>query len=339
MIMFNPSISIIRVFSMLLIIAAHFLTWKGINCFQISTVGVACFLFISGYLYGNKTIDNRKDWIKKRVNRVLVPFWILAVALSIYLVIKGDYQLAFIQVVESFFNLQGLHSIVYIPFALGNGHLPGLAHCWFLTVIVLCYVGVVLLKNSCVEKFGDNHPGMLLLLAILFHIAFCFINIAIGCFIVFFVGYFYRRLESSCKTSNVLFVYMTLVMLVAVAIRLVLKKYIDGERFYDFFIASFSSNVCAIWCFVLVKLTSEKYSLLATVTAKKSWKWIDKMTYPLYLTHYMFLKEPFAPPPHSMYVWTEAALFVVLSMVSAILLSMITEAIEKMFYNKKNHYV
>ena len=297
---FKPEISYIRVFSMLTVIIAHYLTWRNVYTFQIATIAVSAFLFISGYLYGNKSIDNRKDWIKNRINRVLVPFWILAVALSIYLIVKGNYQFALIQIVESFLNLQGIHNIILFPFALGNGHLPGLAHCWFLTVIMLCYISIVFLKNSRVEKFGDNHPGLLLLFSIVLHIAFCFINVAIGCFIIFFIGYFYRRLESTRKTSNSFLALITFATLVAVSIRIALKKIIDGECFYDIFIASFSSNMCAIWCFLLVKWMCEKRSLLVTISARKSWKWIDNMTYPLYLTHYMFLKEPFAPPPKNL---------------------------------------
>ena len=294
---FKPEISYIRVFSMLTVIITHYLSWVNVYTFQISTIAVSAFLFISGYLYGNKSIDNRKNWIKNRINRVLVPFWILVTTLSIYLIVKGDYQFALRQIVESFLNLQGIHSILHIQFALGNGHLPGLAHCWFLTVIMLCYIGIVFLKNSRVEKFGDNHPGLLLLFSIVFHIAFCFMNVAIGCFVIFFIGYFYRRLEITKKTSISFFALITFATLVAVSIRIVLKKHIDGECFYDFFIASFSSNICAIWCFILVKWMCERISLLATIAANKSWVWIDNITYPLYLTHYMFLKEPFAPPP------------------------------------------
>lgn len=323
---FSPHISVLRVYSMFLIIITHFLSWRNIDDFQIASVGVACFLFISGYLYGDKNIENRKDWIKNRIKRVLVPFWILAIALSIYLIVKGDYQFALRQIVESLFNLQGLHNVLHFPIALGNGHMPGLAHCWFLTIIMLCYIGVIFLKNSCAEKFGDNHPGILLLLVIALHIAFCFINIAIGCFVIFFVGYFFRRLEYLSKTLNYFFAKMTFVMLLAVAIRIVLKKIIDGDFFYDFFISSFSSNVCAIWCFIFVKWICGRSSLLATITAKKNWKWIDNMTYPLYLTHYMFLKEPFAPSSSRSFCLS-VALFVFLTIVSAMILNVIAKKI------------
>ena len=155
---FKPEISYIRVFSMLIVIVTHYLSWVNVYTFQINTIAVSAFLFISGYLYGNKSIDDRKNWIKNRINRVLVPFWILAATLSIYLIIKGDYLFALRQIVESFFNLQGIHNILHFQFTLGNGPLPGLAHCWFLTVIMLCYIGIVFLKNSHIEKFGDTHP-------------------------------------------------------------------------------------------------------------------------------------------------------------------------------------
>lgn len=91
---FKPEISYIRVFSMLTVIVAHYLAWRNVYTFQIETIAVSAFLFISGYLYGNKSIENRKNWIKNRISRVLVPFWILATTLSIYLIVKGNYQFA-----------------------------------------------------------------------------------------------------------------------------------------------------------------------------------------------------------------------------------------------------
>ena len=313
---------------MLTVIIAHYLGWRNVYTFQIENVAVSAFLFISGYLYGNKNIDNRKDWIRNRINRILVPFWIIVLTLAVYLIVKGNYHFAILQTIECFFNLQGVHSVIHIPFALGNWHMQGLIHCWFLTIIMLCYISVIFLKNSQIEKIGDKHPRMLLLLAILLHITFCFINVDIGCFIIFFVGYFYRRLESTNKISYSFFAYLTFAMLVTISIRIALKQIIDGECFYDFFFALFSSNICAIWYFVLVKMLCERNISLTTITAKKSWKWLDNMTYPLYLTHFIFMREPF-PPPHTVNICSSSIYVFTLSIASAMILNAITKKFER----------
>lgn len=48
---------------MLLIILDHLLAWKGISSKQFLAVGVEIFLFISGYLYGDKAIDSFNDFM------------------------------------------------------------------------------------------------------------------------------------------------------------------------------------------------------------------------------------------------------------------------------------
>ena len=322
---YNPCISVLRVCSMMLIIITHFLSWKNINSFQIATIGVACFLFISGYLYGDKKIENKFRWMVLRIRRVLVPFWVVAFVLSIYLVIKGDYIFAVYQIVESLFNLQGLHAIVHVPIEIGKNHLSGMSHCWFLTVIMLCYLCLIFIKESTIERLCDEHSKKILLAVIVLHALLSFIDVTIGCFVIFFVGYFYRRLESEKKITVKFLSYTTIAMLIVVTSRIALKKKFDGECIYDFFIASFSSNVCAFWCFVVVKRLCERFNCFSLVTTKYGWKKLDYMTYPLFLTHYMFLKTPFDISAFisTHYVWVEIVFFVSLSLISAFVLDIL----------------
>lgn len=153
--MFNPAISILRVFSMTLIVFTHYLSWEKINCFQISTVGVSIFLLISGFLYGMRNIVDKKEWMEGRVKKVLVPFWILSLFLVIFLFINSDYLLAVKTFFVSLLNLQGLNALLKISFSVGNMHISGLGHCWFLTIIMLCYLLVCLIKQTKIERIID----------------------------------------------------------------------------------------------------------------------------------------------------------------------------------------
>ena len=290
---FNPSVSLVRVLSMLLIIATHFLTWQKINSYQISTIGVASFLFISGYLYGEKQICDKFSWLLLRVKKILLPFWILVFTLSILLILEGYYKFAILQMFEALLNIQGIHSIIRFPFELGHNHLPCLGHCWFLTVIMLCYLLVLWVKESRVEYFVDQHPYVSLILAILLHVVFSFVNVAIGSLVIFFVGYFFKRKNLFPKYSRGSLICLFLVMSIAIVVRILLKRIIDGEAFYDLFIASISSNVCAISFFIVVYWLSSLSKFVADIPSKKWWRQIDSLTFPLYLTHYIFLKEPF----------------------------------------------
>lgn len=57
------TVSIIRVLSMLMIILDHLLPWEGISTKQLLSVGVEIFLFISGYLYGDRVLDSFSKFI------------------------------------------------------------------------------------------------------------------------------------------------------------------------------------------------------------------------------------------------------------------------------------
>ena len=251
--MFNPAISYVRVFSMLLILVTHYLSWKNINCFQISTVGVSAFLFISGYLYGIKEIQDKKDFFFQRVKRVLVPFWILSAMLSIYLLIQCEYVFAIQNFLESLFNLQGIHFIIHAPFKLGNYHISGLSHCWFLTVIIICYLLIIALKNSKIERFVDNHIILSLNILIILHFSLSFINVTIGTFVIFFIGYFFKRIELKNNLLSSKFTCAIIILsLAAFSARVLLRYYIDDSPIYNCFIAPIVSNICAVCFFCVV---------------------------------------------------------------------------------------
>lgn len=63
------SVSVIRLFAMLMIISCHIL--QGLNnkwAFWVN-VGVQIFFFISGFLYGKKDIDNIKTFYVGRLKK------------------------------------------------------------------------------------------------------------------------------------------------------------------------------------------------------------------------------------------------------------------------------
>lgn len=58
------------------------------------SVGVALFLFMSGYglteSYKNNASVSVAEWCRKRIGKVMIPFWIMMLIQSIYLWVKGD---------------------------------------------------------------------------------------------------------------------------------------------------------------------------------------------------------------------------------------------------------
>lgn len=194
----NDTISFIRVIAMMSIVIGHICTWNNIPTYQLGAIGVEVFLFISGYLYGNKKIENRRKWLINRGCRILIPFWILAAFLSLVMLIKGDVINGIKQIFCAALNLQGFRYL--LPgFDVKLHFIGGIGHCWFVTMIMFCYVLTALIKGSRIERRIDCRLGLAIGLAITLQIVLAYLGIQISYIIQFFVGYFYRRSEDKCE--------------------------------------------------------------------------------------------------------------------------------------------
>ena len=130
----KKTISKIKMVSMLMIISCHILQGLGNKWAFWVNVGVQVFLFISGFLYGNKEINNVKEFYIQRLKKILFPYSVLfLIALIISAVIlKRHYPTAFI--------ISG-----FLGFTSFKGRMQLISHTWFISYILLCYLLVPLL--------------------------------------------------------------------------------------------------------------------------------------------------------------------------------------------------
>lgn len=146
---FNPAISFIRVLAMFSIILEHICTEYGINTYQFGEIGVEVFLFLSGYLYGNKNIPHYTKW-GYRWKRLIPPLWCaVAICLMITIVLKAPFK--WDSIVTYLFCVQGINRIAFniqIPTSLGMGQT------WFLTILVVSYVLMIALKRLPIIETG-----------------------------------------------------------------------------------------------------------------------------------------------------------------------------------------
>ena len=194
-------ISIIRVIAMWSIVIGHICSWKGIYTYQLGAIGVEIFLFISGYLYGNREIENRKKWILNRGKRILIPFWIFAAFMVICLAIQGKWLDSFRQLFSAAFNFQGLNYLFFASNLQWN-YIEGIGHCWFVTMIMLCYILTVLLKGSKTETLIDKNPIKSLLVAVVVQIVFAMLGVQLSYIFQYFLGYFYHRHEKQFEEKK-----------------------------------------------------------------------------------------------------------------------------------------
>ena len=333
----NPSISIIRVVAMLSIVFGHICSWKGINLDQLGGIGVEIFLFVSGYLYGKKQIPDPKRWLVARLERVLVPFWVLSLLLVAFLVISGMFERAFTQFWSTLLNLQGLNRIFYYIPEIGGTNLGGLKHCWFLTVIMLCYVFVVLIKNSKLESVIDKHPGFSLLLAGIVQLVCVYVGVQLSYVIQFFIGYFYCRVEERLSpTKGIVLAVTTILVVVVCVVRFTAHRMIDGTIFYDRVIARVSFVVIASWIFLLMDTLCHLFSgLTQSVANSKIWSKLDGLSYPIFLVHYMFMHEPFAVDVYIENVYIQIFVFLLLTFGAALILDKVNRCASRLLFGMR----
>lgn len=154
------SLDHIRVIALLMILLCHYFLFSnhsnGVSRY-FAGVGNMIFFLVSAMLYGLKysngqTLDY-KHFVKGRITRIVTPTWIyLIIITALYLIFKISF---------SWFNV-GLNFLFLGYF----GKLPGNGHLWFLTVLMACYVEMLLLLKLHVKS--QQTPILILVSSILF---------------------------------------------------------------------------------------------------------------------------------------------------------------------------
>lgn len=98
----DVSIQMIRILSMSSIILCHLVQELNNSTIaktgQLFNVGVYIFLFLSGWLYGQKDIQDVFEWLFGRIKRVLAPMWLFMLFLFGIHTYQGTMQLKYIPI-------------------------------------------------------------------------------------------------------------------------------------------------------------------------------------------------------------------------------------------------
>lgn len=156
------SINFLRIFAMILILLCH-IVQEYDNLYiqmtaQILNIGVPIFIIISGYLYGNKEINEKYTlWLIKRAKRILIPLYVF----MFYLLIVNLIQHNNIQITNwlaYMLNIQGLQLYVH-----------GAEHLWYLTIIMVCYL-ITPILNKYRKYIVSKNIAIIIPIFILFQI-------------------------------------------------------------------------------------------------------------------------------------------------------------------------
>ena len=328
----NPSITLSRILGMIFIVLCHIIQYYSFipmseSLGQFFNCGVYIFLFISGYLYGGKLIQNFRKWYLKRFFVVSLPAIIISVIFIILLLILGE-NISVSSIVAYSLDLEGL---LFINWKLSEifSEIPGLGHLWFTTIIMLCYLLVPLLQ--WISRIIKPSIWFLILFFLCGSIISILISdiISVYCFFIFSVGFFAGKINTLNKVAFRSLLIFSIIFVTMIALRLFLHKYADETILYSSFV-TISHFFVALWFIVLFSFISNKYQHFATkIVNNKIISTLDKYSYYIYLTHGIFCMGRLNV--FSFFHFSIATLiFIISTIISAIVLKMICNTINRL---------
>lgn len=298
----DNTVSIARVLGMFFIMLCHLATWYGIEAFaQLFNVGVQLFLFISGYMYGKKHINDYGKWLKTKFLRICIPLYIFISFMFIYQYIVLHIDINLKSILTYLFNLEGIGMIIiFSPLSLFQFEpLQGTGQLWFLTAIMFCYFGVIIIQKlelKYKDLFNKKNLINIAIIFILIQCAISYLHIQINHIFIFFVGYFLSRYLT--KISLIQYINFTIIMAGAMALRLITRSLIDGTILYDYIVTSLTHDILAIWIYISIYTFNQyRENIITFISNSSLWKSLDRLSYYVYITHYMYLVGPFKLEP------------------------------------------
>ena len=233
----NSAIACCRVVSMLMIVLCHIVCkypfLPGYTVIgNILDVGVYTFLAMSGYLYGSRTIRADISWLRKRLEAVVFPAWVMSVCVILAEFLAGERH-SFFNIAVYLLSAQGI-GFIFPRFFRYFTEVQVLGPLWFITVIMLCYCTVPLL-----QRFRNRLEQKLpFFAAILFAAFVCFLlalygGVVLFYFLTFAIGYFLAAGNHCLSMSKRAMLGATVLMFAAQAARLVLQSLYDGTPVYQ----------------------------------------------------------------------------------------------------------
>ena len=275
----NPTVSFIRMLAMLSIIVCHFCQYYDNEWAWWLNVGVQVFFILSGYLYGNKKIDNPICWIKRQLVKILIPYYLFLIPTIIAYEFVAPEYLDFKVLIGSLFTIDTI---------------KGISHLWFISAILFCYLVTPYLATfrDCIAQKTFVKQIILLLLL------FCIVTIVgvwtnsffpgnICCYMIgFFMSVFVKRYGN--KVINLSFQFSLFPCFLSNAIYITLK-YIKGLEMQGVY----SHCTAYSHMFLALSLVTLFMIIFKNIKYGKFFEWSDNYSYEVYIVHQLFILSPF----------------------------------------------
>ena len=328
----NPAISLSRILGMVFIILCHIIHYYPfvpghMILGQFFNCGVHLFLFISGYLYGEKRVCNFMKWYAKRAITVVIPALILSFFVIIAFFIFG-YSISFSTIVAYMMDAEGLLFLNWGFFANIFNEINSLGPLWFTTIIMLCYLLVPIWQKATYNRCNTHLLTFLVISigVIIAIVLYDFVNV--WYFYIFSVGFCLGKSKALERVNTTVFIISSFILLVLLLGRIGLHRYWDGTLLYVHY-SSISQIIIGTWFVLFFFYFYNKKPEFLTIFASLSIiRKLEEYSFQVYIVHgvfcmglfnlYMFFPLPIA-----------TVLFFLCSALSSIVLKSLSQIIQK----------
>lgn len=251
-------ISVIRILATICIVLCHYQQAYGSILSGVFNVGVQIFLVLSGFLFGHKDINDWRGFFKGRFMKLYFPMYIYT---TLYLLIVLCYTDIDVHIVD----------FIKVDEA------SGLTHLWFMKVIAFCYIITPLL-----QKFRTYANFVFLMLCAIGLLEYLYLQVHLFWFSwiwLYSMGYFYVVLSFEIQK---IVRGLLMIMVVFVTMNLSLNDILLFEGVQN----RVWHDLIGLWtCFCVIPFLE----FLNFRYIPKLFKWIDKYSFYIYISHHAYL--------------------------------------------------
>ena len=275
------AISAIRLVAMIMIILCHIAQYYGCFLAWWFNAGVQIFLCISGFLYGQIKITRVTNFYKKRLIKILIPYYLVVISFAIAEFIFAPDLIT----IKKFIGVLFLHST-----------LKGAGHLWFVSTILICYLITPLLQAYKSECVRDKTSWIFVLICgiIVVSIYTKFFNVFfnpawISCYLIGY-GLGVNEEEGFFQKTHLLALF-GFIALVGNSIQIYFEYILQISFTGQGVIHDYNHVFLGIVLFLILKMLFEKRDLkkIEAVLLMS-----DKYSYEVYCVHQLIILGPFS---------------------------------------------
>lgn len=273
----KTGISLARLMAMLLIFFCHVFQARENLLAEYFNAGVQIFLVISGYLHGKKRINRVSDFYKKRLTRLLVPYYLALIVVVMVNLAQGIHSAP----------AQYLSSVLCLQWFLDP--VPQCGHLWYITCILLCYLMTPVLQAVCIEmnklRVGYIYAvwasaGLTLIASHAAHLLPNSIIMLEIYLLGYIIGFFHEpnQRDPSVRRKTA-FVFLCAVLTLCAFYFMEIKTHVVCQRWLFIY--------CK--CFFALSVFFFFQGIHVDKRLEEVLRWTDRCSYCFYLCHHMFV--------------------------------------------------